>query len=64
MEVKVIPEESYGNIRYYAQNETASKLLDFLGRKSFTRHQMQILKDIGFKIEVDAPPKKPKIYDI
>ena len=52
MNIMVRPHKAYGHIRYYAQNETAVKLLKLLVRKSFTKHQLQVFKSLGFEIEL------------
>lgn len=59
MKIKVIHKFQYGHDRFFPADEWTSKLLSIFRSQSnrakgFTKTQMQILKELGFQIEMVA----------
>lgn len=47
-------EQNYGHTRFFPANDVAEKLTKLTKQKSLTTDDIQILKDLGFEIELKA----------
>lgn len=52
--VEVTFRNSYGRKMFEPRNDIAKQLAEFAKCKTFTEHQLQILKELGYLIEVKA----------
>lgn len=52
MTIQVTIKNVYGNDLVYPVDATAKKLCDLTGRKTFTQEHLEIIRALGFKIEV------------
>ena len=50
MELTVKVKSVYGNDLIYPVNETAKKFMDLLGKKTFSRSDLAIIANLGYKI--------------
>jgi hypothetical protein len=50
MELTVKVKSVYGNDLIYPINETAKKFMDLLGKKTFSRVDLAIIANLGYKI--------------
>lgn len=52
-QVVVVKEKSiYGGTLIYPNNDTASLFADLINKKTFSRRDLSIMVDLGFRIEV------------
>lgn len=45
----------YGNELYYPANEYADLMLKLTGKKTFSKNDFAIMKELGYTIEVETP---------
>lgn len=50
--------ESYGRVRAYPANDTATLFALLLETKTFTTHQLDLIKRLGYTVELKHPDLK------
>jgi len=53
MKIIVEARHLFGSTLFYPNNDTSKKLCTLISRRSFTKVQLEIMRQIGFTIEVD-----------
>ncbi len=56
-QIKVMIRSVYGVERIYPACEISKALADFKERLTFSRHDIELLKSIGFNVEIIQPHK-------
>lgn len=55
MKITVYIKHVYGNEMVYPLSPEAKLLCALTGNKTFNHHQLQIIKELGYEIEVERP---------